>query len=326
MGEKGKQVINGKAFEYALANEYLKYIRSIGLNAIFEDDSAKNIAKNFFEELDTESQRQFSTAAFATIGTIVKIEPGITAQKNAEDALHIRLAKDGEGQQGDVRDVIFSRPLSKWSIGFSAKNNNDAVKHSRLGKNLDFGQEWIGCGCSDSYWNAIKPVFDFLDREMQAYPEMTWKDMGDEKARRIYKPLLLAFKDELFKINEGNKDVPSKLISYLIGEHPFYKIIKHDASHMVVVKAFNIKRGLNKTVNGKQSRYKVAPLNLPTRIVEFEFKSNSDNTLVMILDQGWEISFRIHSASTKLERSLKFDVQLLGNPPVLFSQYLFQEM
>ena len=93
---------------------------------------------------------------------------------------------------------------------------------------------------------------------------------------------------------------------------------------MVVVKAFNINGELNKTVNGFKSRYKTPKINLPTRIVELDFKEGSDTTLVMILDGGWEISFRIHNASTYVERSLKFDIKLLGNPPILFTQHLFQ--
>ncbi|WP_202975530.1 HaeIII family restriction endonuclease [[Ruminococcus] torques] len=34
----------------------------------------------------------------------------------------------------------------------------------------------------------------------------------------------------------------------------------------------------------------------------------------MILDNGWQLSFRIHSASTKVEPSLKFDVQFISMP------------
>lgn len=117
--------------------------------------------------------------------------------------------------------------------------------------------------------------------------------------------------------------IPQKLILYLIGKYPFYKIIKDDKHNIVIVKAFNIEGELNKTVNGVSARYKTQKINLPTRIVEFE-RHDSTNTLYMILDGGWEISFRIHNASTKLERSLKFDIKLLGNPPILFTQHIFQ--
>lgn len=34
----------------------------------------------------------------------------------------------------------------------------------------------------------------------------------------------------------------------------------------------------------------------------------------MYLDNGWQFSFRIHNASTKVETSLKFDIQIIGMP------------
>ena len=34
----------------------------------------------------------------------------------------------------------------------------------------------------------------------------------------------------------------------------------------------------------------------------------------MYLNNGWQLSFRIHNASTKVEPSLKFDVQFIGMP------------
>ena len=33
-----------------------------------------------------------------------------------------------------------------------------------------------------------------------------------------------------------------------------------------------------------------------TRIVSFEYKSDSKNTLELYLDRGWQFSFRIHNA------------------------------
>jgi hypothetical protein len=34
------------------------------------------------------------------------------------------------------------RVLQKWEIGVSAKNNHNAVKHSRLSSDIDFGK-WL---------------------------------------------------------------------------------------------------------------------------------------------------------------------------------------
>lgn len=321
----GSQVKNGKSFEYALAYEYYKRLEAMGLNVKLIEDSSLEVDKAFYNSFPIGEQQRFSAAACATIDTMLKIEPGLTAQKDANDQLSIRLAKDSEGQKGDVRDIIFKRKSENWEMGFSAKNNNDAVKHSRLSESLDFGQQWLGIPCSDVYWNEIAPIFSFIDKKIEEKENVEWKSLGDDKVEKVYIPLLDAFRKELLNIYNSNAYIPQKLISYLIGDYPFYKIIKNDSSNLVVVKAFNINGKLNKTVNGHKSRYKVDRIDLPTRIVEFEMRKGSSNTLDMILDGGWSISFRIHNAETRLVHTLKFDVQLTGNPPVLFTQYIFQD-
>ena len=320
------QVQTGKAFEYAIAKVYFDAIRSRRLKAEIVKDEAYKIAKGYYDGFDDIAKGRYLASAEATLDTMFKIEPGLTAQKDEKDILQIRLAKDSEGQAGDVRDVIFSRAKSKWEIGFSAKNNNDSQKHSRLSVTNDFGEKWFGVKCSENYWEEIKPIFEFVKQYKDA--GKTWEMMGKAKEEKVYIPLLEAFRKELLRINESNKDIPSKLISYIIGVSPFYQVIKEDSKNLVVVKAFNIGGGLNKTVNKAKSRYKVANINPPTRIVELAFSPKPENqmqdTLNMILDGGWEISFRIHSADNPIVLSLKFDVKLLGNPPILFNQYLFQ--
>ncbi|MEE0273575.1 MAG: HaeIII family restriction endonuclease [Coprococcus eutactus] len=47
--------------------------------------------------------------------------------------------------------------------------------------------------------------------------------------------------------------------------------------------------------------------------------SGSTNAVEMFLDNGWQLSFRIHNASTKVEPSLKFDVQFIGMPTSLLN-------
>lgn len=71
---------------------------------------------------------------------------------------------------------------------------------------------------------------------------------------------------------------------------------------------------LNKPAKNKVSAITVPIVKLPTRLVALEFKPGSDNTVEMYLDNGWQLSFRIHNASTKVEPSLKFDVQFVSMP------------
>ena len=129
----------------------------------------------------------------------------------------------------------------------------------------------------------MRPIFARL-QELRA-ARVKWEEVED-KSKNVYLPILSAFRKELLRINSANGETPQRLIKYLIGRHPFYKIIKDDAHNLVVVKAFNLEGLLNKTVNGAKPQYKTPRLNYPTRIVEFEMKRGSDTTLHMILDEG----------------------------------------
>ena len=53
--------------------------------------------------------------------------------------------------------------------------------------------------------------------------------------------------------------------------------------------------------------------------MSLEFKPDSKNTLELYLDRGWQFTFRIHNASSKVESSLKFDVQIIGVPTSIVS-------
>lgn len=320
---KGVQVKNGKAFEYSLAYQYYIYLQHENINVEMVDNSALKVARGFYNSFPDNKKEEFDTASKQTIEIMQKIEPGLRAQTKHSDKLFISLQNDSKGATGDVRDVVFRRIKPAWEIGFSAKNNNDAVKHSRLSHVLDFGNEWVGCPCSQTYWDEIKPVFNYLlKRKSEGH---TFKSLGDDKIRYVYIPLLKAFRKELIRINNNNVGVPAKLIKYLIGNYSFYKVIKDDSHNLVIVKAFNTDNKLNKTVNGVKTKYTTPKINLPNRIVEFDFMAGRESTtLDLILDGGWEVSFRIHSADSKIVPSLKFDIQLLGNPPILFTQNIFR--
>lgn len=224
---EGKQVRNGKAFEFALAKTYANYIEEHGLDVEFERNRALQVAQRFYYEFPEETQRRFDNAAYQTIDTMVKIEPKLLSQSNSKDALHIILNEDSDGQSGDVRDVVFQRFHPSWEIGFSAKNNNDAVKHSRIGRTLDFGKQWVGVPCSGRYWDEIIPIFDYLEQAI--VEKKTWDDLGLNKIEKVYRPLLKAFADELLRIDANNTGIPGKLIQYLIGNYPFYKVTKNAA-------------------------------------------------------------------------------------------------
>jgi hypothetical protein len=59
-------------------------------------------------------------------------------------------------------------------------------------------------------------------------------------------------------------------------------------------------------------------INLPDKIISIDFKQDSKTTLIVKLNNNWALSFRIHNASSRIEPSLKFDINLLKAPSSLF--------
>lgn len=207
-------------------------------------------------------------------------------------------------------------------IGFSCKHNHHAVKHSRLSDRINFGLEWLGLSCSDTYFEDIKPIFDEL-KNLRTQKAL-WSSILN-KDSKVYKPILFAFIKELNKLSEIDSTVPSKLINYLIGNKDFYKIITDDKMKTTRVEAINISGTLNKASDNIKSIVNIPKLKLPTRFYHIGFKKlstteESSNTIEIVCDEGWAISMRIHSASSIVESSLKFDIQLISLPSSIYSQ------
>ncbi|GAA8343458.1 hypothetical protein HpDR28_13660 [Helicobacter pylori] len=73
---------------------------------------------------------------------------------------------------------------------------------------MDFGKKWLGVGVSQHYKDTIKPLFERLENAKKE--GMLWRDFPN-KEREIYAPLLQAFKKEVLRIDENEKNkVPQK--------------------------------------------------------------------------------------------------------------------
>ena len=171
--------------------------------------------------------------------------------------------------------------------------------------------EWFESPCSDEYWNAVKPIFDRLLSEKAK--QAKWSDIIDKESA-VYVPLLQAFIDEVNRANKRDSSIPVKMIEYLIGVEDYYKIVSHDNKRLTMIHSFNVHNTLNKPSKVKVSAISVPTVKLPTEIVMLKFKTGSANTIEMYMNNGWQLSFRIHNASSMVEPSLKFDIQFVGMP------------
>lgn len=312
------QTSNGKAFEYACVialEQKIKNSRPVNI----EINSSMNIAKSFFEALPTEEQTKMTKAALAGAEPLIKAEPKITEDGNDEITLSIQ--PDSEGIAGDVRDVLIIRRSISWVIGLSVKNNHFAAKHSRISRTIDFGKEWFGQPCSEEYFNSINTVFSFLQEEKSA--GKLWRDMPN-KVEKVYKPLLEAFKTEIIRLDSAHPNqIPTKLLEYLIGRYDFYKFIKIDGDRKTIVQCYNFHGTLNKRSSTKKPEFSTGVVNLPDTIRYFDYLDSApDNTLELILNQNWTVTFRIHNASSRVEPSLKFDIKVSGVPSDLFTAHI----
>lgn len=311
----------GKAFEYALLNQSYEFLSSKHFVEITKD-SSYYVAQNCYNLFNATDQTKYIKAANAAIRHIVELEPKLENPSSGDDVLTLQIVADSLGIKGDVRDVLFIRSSQNWEIGISAKNNHKAVKHSRLSDKIDFGKEWLGLNCSENYFKTIIPIFAEL-RLMQKDKQL-WRNLKN-KHQRYYLPILEAFKSELLRLdNENPNSVPENLLSYLIGNKDFYKVIKRPKKTEIY--GFNFYGTLNKSADKVKPNFKVTRLKLPSRIIEVSFKPNAVGTLFLTCDEGWQISFRIHNASTLVEPSLKFDINLIGQPPSLYSHHLQWEL
>ena len=91
-------------------------------------------------------------------------------------------------------------------------------------------------------------------------------------------------------------------------------------SRFTQIESVNINGTLNQTDGRRRALIDVPLMKLPSKFYEIGFKPGSRNTIVVVCDQGWNVSMRIHNASSKIEPSLKFDVQLIAMPSSILTQ------
>lgn len=290
------QLRNGKGFEWAIAIELAS---SLAVKVLENAHSRNALAQ--FESLPLQKQRQFSAAARLAVEHIVEKE---RSKFSASRPVQVRISGDSEGVSGDVRDVSLLS-AKKIIFGISCKSNHAAFKHSRLSGTIDWVKTWglDPKGSSDNYWKVIKPVFDELrDIQTSSGKEALWAKLPN-KAFDYYEPVLASFTKELERLNSGpnGSNVSSSLARYVIGQEDFYKVIVRASE--VKIMAFNF----NGTLAVRRSK-------LPTSVLSIDRLEGGRHSINVRFDRGYTLNFRIHNASSRVEPSLKFDIQAKSLP------------
>lgn len=303
----------GRAFEYACIMNLREQISKIRSCTLVENSSFF-AARRAWQNLSKENQTIYKVSSLAAVTQIFNLEPRIV--EDSDDNLELSIQPDTRGKTGDVRDILIIRKTIAWEIGLSLKHNHFAVKHSRLSSKLDFGNSWYDIPCSSHYWETVTPIFNYLSNEKNLRKKFS--ELPD-KEHDVYKPLLTAFIEEIKLQSSKHKDVPAKMVEYLLGIFDFYKVVSVDKEHLTRIQGFNMHGSLNLPSSTKKAKIEVPIVSLPTRIAFIEFAPNKNNTINMFMDGGWQFSFRIHNAATYVEPSLKFDIQIIGMPAAILT-------
>lgn len=288
-------VQNGKGYEWAIARAFS---RKLGVD--IRDDQPAGVAKGYFESLDQELRARFDLSADVGVDHVLERE-----KRNLElrPPRQVHLMSDSAGKSGDVRDVVLTAgaPL----FGISCKSNHKAYKHPRLSGSIDWVSGWglNPRGASETYWESVGPIFSELDRlKAESSGTALFRDLDDLHGQ-FYRPILAAFETELrHQIDEvGSQAVAEAVSTYVIGRQDFYKFVTMPRELMI--QTYNFTGSLN----GPKS-------NLPSQVLAIDALEGSQFSINLRLDRGYVFNFRLHSASSRIEPSLKFDVQAIGLP------------
>lgn len=311
------QVKSGKAFEYACLSVVKNKSEALGITVNAITDSSYQEGQNAYAQLSSVEQNNYTLGATAALDFIFSCEPflqdGILAT-----ALDLSMQPDIKGQKGDVRDILMLRWHSstnkkQWSCGISCKHNHSAVKHQRVALNNDnWMNNWCNSfQCSPNYLSSLKNITDLVEQNKK----VIWNNVFSDIPNDLYAPVVKAVCHEL-ELHKDDKLFVFELFSFLLGTTDFYKIMTKDDERVTTISVFNFNGSLNqKTPNISPDR-KIKSTPLPSKILSLW---HNESYLTIFFNEGWAIKMRIHTASSKIEPSLKFDSQLEGVPYTLLN-------
>lgn len=270
---------NGRALEFKITDTI---IENLGADVVGTTDADQIRDKAKYDALEAELQKRFEKAADRISAWLEKQFDGLEGEYTVE-----RLP-DSAAVQGDVTDIKVSR--SGQNINLSIKHNHHALKHQRPPSTAQH------CGYpkySEQDVEFRERLDEILERflsnakklkaEAEKFNELKVID-GNFINSELYDPVCHHVADSINALCQ----TPDKVLSL------FNFIVGNDDYTKVIVSANSIQL------------FKFSDLADPDSVVA---TVSSPNYVALDFSNGWKINLRLHTASSRLGKSLKFDSQ-----------------
>lgn len=278
---------NGRALEYAIVNALIKHSHCECFGCTSADQKRDKIK---FEGLSISQQSFYESCAMEIIHWLEERFAqygGITS---------IERFSDSVATAGDVTDirVVFGA----FPVNLSIKHNHDALKHQRPPTTAQRCGYAPGSPEDVEFRTKLDSIFlEFLKNAKKLDPKaLYFRELKEKKKdfidTRLYYPICKHVTETIKKLCVKPQNV-KVLFRFLVGNTDFYKIVvRHGV--ITIFRFAEIPEPKSITVTQPSNSY-----------VYLEFSNK------------WIISMRLHTASSRLGTSVKFDTQPLNLEQVL---------
>lgn len=299
----------GRALEYCFVDSLIKYFLSEGIHYKLTDRAQKDNKRDkiHLSSLSEEQNKDFNMFSLTLINWI-KIN---FLTEKIEEAIIDRFP-DSEGVLGNPTDVEIQF-ISKNSIrklNLSLKHNHDALKHPRIPRlPQQFGIHDVSITSNhlknhSKIWDLFVQKALLLKNNSKEFKELKEKNASFIDMN-LYRPLNKLVIDFIKNHSKGNN--LKTFFKFLVSGTDFYGV--KNESDRIVIKYF-------------------VGIQMPSSVKITYPHEGKLSTFLATFDNGWKLSFRLHTASSefirngKLNTSTKYDVKCINLDEKIRCEYI----
>ncbi|MCC5661730.1 HaeIII family restriction endonuclease [Nostoc sp. XA010] len=271
--------LHGRVLEYLITEVIIITHPEVSLTVRANNAQLRDASK--LTELNSLLLNELRLAANALL--LLWLNPQFQLSKQPS----ITIDRLPDQNQNDVTDICLTSKA--WTVNLSLKHNHTALRHQRPGTTP------VHCGYAKN-----DPQMQHFKQQYRVITQEFMQHIGQAKLFAELPPALI--EQHLYTqvcnlvsqfINSHADTCATKLFQYLVGNVNYYKIIVDTHARTLNIQQF-------------------AEIQMPTNVIATVNKQY----VFLSFDNGWEISMRLHTASSQLKNSpsLKFDTKALKNP------------